>query len=122
QLQGNALQRALAGLDAAGIGQQRQAQAFESQQGRQLQAGAQLGQQQLAGQVAQLEAQLQNLQAQGLPRLVQQLGIDAGLQEFQRQQAQLMQLMQLMAGISVPSTAVLPGTPGSSGALGAFAG
>lgn len=122
QLQSNALQRALAGLGAAGIGQQRQAQAFENQQNRQLQAGAQLGQQQLANQVAQLEAQLRNLQAQGLPRLVQQLGIDAGLQEFQRQQAQLMQLMQLMAGVSVPSTTVLPGTAGSTGALGAFAG
>src|SRR5690606_7561135 len=93
QIAGNAFQRALAGLGAAGIGQQRQAQAFENQQNRQLQAGAQLGQQQLAAQVAQLEAQLRNLQAQGLPRLVQQLGIDAGLQEFQRQQAQLMQLM-----------------------------
>src|SRR5690606_23613554 len=129
QLPGMQLQNMLAAQQALGLpreiaqmGLGLQSQAFENQQGRQLQAGALLGQQQLANQVAQLEAQLQNLQAQGLPRLVQQLGINAGLQEFQRQQAQLMQLMQLMAGVSSPSTTVLPGTPGSSGALGAFAG
>lgn len=129
QLPGMQLQNMLAAQQALGLpreiaqmGLGLQSQAFENQQGRQLQAGAQLGQQQLAGQVAQLEAQLQNLQAQGLPRLVQQLGIDAGLQEFQRQQAQLMQLMQLMAGVSAPSTEVLQGTQGTSGALGAFAG
>src|SRR5690606_24835236 len=129
QLPGMQLQNMLAAQQALGLpreiaqlGLGLQSQAFESQQGRQLQAGAQLGQQQLANQVAQLEAQLRNLQAQGLPRLGQQLGTAAGLQECQRQQAQPMQLMQLMAGISSPTPAILPGTPGSPGALGAFAG
>lgn len=120
QITGNAFQRALAGLDAAGIGQQRQGQAFEQQQQRQLQAGSLFGQQQLAAQQARLQAQLQNLQAQALPRLIEQLGIDAGLQEFQRQQSQMMQLLQLMGGLTAPNTAVLPGTAGTPGALQNF--
>jgi hypothetical protein len=121
QLQNNALARALQGLDAAGTGQERQGAAFENQQNRQMQAGGALGQQQLAGQMAQLEAQMQNLQAQGLPRMIQQLGIDAGLAQFQQQQQQLLQLMQLMGGLASPNAAVLPGTAGTPGALQGFA-
>ncbi len=129
QMPGLQLQNQLAGLQALGLpreiaqmGLNQQSQAFENQQGRQLQAGSSIGQQGLAGQAAQMQAQLQNLQAQGLPRLIEQLGIDAGLQEYQRQQQQMMQLMQLMSGVSAPNTVALPGTPGSTGALGAFAG
>jgi hypothetical protein len=120
QMQGNALQRALAGLEAAGTGQERQGAAFEDQQNRQLQAGGELGQQQLAGQMGQLQAQLQNLQAQGLPRMVQQLGIDAGLQQFNQQQTQLLQLMQLMGGLTQGNSVVTPGTQASTGLAGAF--
>lgn len=120
QLTSNALQRALSGFEAAGTGQERAGQAFEQQQGRQLQAGAQLGTQQLANQTAQFEAQLQNLQAQGLPRLIEQLGIQGGLAEFERQRNELLQLMTLTGNLASGQQAVLPGTPGTPGALQSF--
>lgn len=100
QFSGNALQRALAGLDAAGTGQQRQGAAFENAANRQVDASSQLGSMNLQQQAQQLQAQLQNLQAQGLPRMVQQLGIDAGLNQFNQQQAQYMQLLQMMGGLT----------------------
>lgn len=122
QLSSNALQRALAGFEAAGAGQERAGQAFEQQQARQLQAGSQLGSQQLAQETAQLEAQLQNLQAQGLPRLIEQMGIEGGLAEFERQRNELMQLLATGGNLAAGQQAVLPGTSGTPGALQSFAG
>lgn len=127
QLTGNALQRALAGLGAAGTEQQRQGAAFESAADRQLNAGSALSQQNLAQQQAQLQAQLSNLQAQGLPRLIEQLGIEGGLTQyqnqlaqFQQQQSNLMQLYQLMGGLAQPTVATIGGTPGTQGLVQAW--
>lgn len=122
QLSSNALTRALAGLDAAGIESGRQGQAFESQQARQQAAGGQLGQQQLAQQQAQLQAQLSNLQAQALPRMIEQLGIQGGLAEFQRQQQMLLQMLGLGGNLAGGQPVVIPGSPGQVGAAQAFLG
>ncbi len=43
---------------------------------------------------------VQNLQAQALPRLIDQMGIEAGLQEFQRQTNALLQALQIATGAS----------------------
>lgn len=100
QFSGNALQRALSGLQAAGTGQERQGAAFENAANRQIDASGQLGQLNLQQQTQQLQAQMQNLEAQGLPRLVQQLGIEGGLAQYNQQQQQMMALMQLMSQTS----------------------
>jgi hypothetical protein len=100
QFSGNALQRALAGLNAAGTGAERQGAAFENAANRQVDASSQMGQLGLAQQQAQLQAQMQNLQAQGLPRMIEQLGIEGGLAQFNQQQQQMQQLMALMGQMS----------------------
>jgi len=50
----------------------------------------------------QLDSQIKNLQAQGLPRLIQQLGIDNGLQEFQTR------IQALLAALGVTQAATSP--------------
>ncbi len=54
-------------------------------------------------QAFQLQRQLETLQAQGLPRLVQELGIDRGIAEFNRQQAELLQGLELAVQASSPT-------------------
>ena len=120
QSQNDALQRALAGLGAAGTGQVRQGTAYENAANRQLQAGSALSGADLANQTAALQAQLQNLQAQGLPRMVQQQGIDAGLAQFNTQNQQLQQLLQLLGGVTNAGSATTAGTQASTGLAGAF--
>lgn len=102
--------------------QSRNLQGFEGAQSRQLQAGSLLSSGDLAQQQATLNAQLQNLQAQGLPRLIEQLGIQGGLAQFNQQQQNLLQLMQLIGSLSGPNTAVLPGQQGTQGAFQQFVG
>lgn len=121
QLSGNALQRALAGLQGVGTGQERQASAFENQADRQQSAAGQLGSLQLQQQQQQLEAALSNLQAQGLPRMISQLGIDAGLSQFDNQQRQIMDLMRMIGSLASPNSVLLPGTQGSGGLVGGIA-
>jgi hypothetical protein len=120
QFAGNSLQRALAGFQAAGTGAEREGAAYENAANRQLQAGSQLQSGQLASQAAQLQAQLQNLQAQGLPRMIEQLGIEGGLNQYNQQQQQMLQLLQLMGGITQAGTATTAGTQASTGLAGAF--
>lgn len=74
----------------------------------------------------QLETVLQGLEAQALPRLVEQFGIDRGLEEFRRREQQLMQALQLASGVAQPAPVMLPGQQATPGlvqqGLGAFAG
>lgn len=56
------------------------------------QAAVGLGQQEVQTTIA-------NLQAQALPRLIQQYGVDQGLAEFQRQSSMLLQTLQLIAQV-----------------------
>lgn len=62
------------------------------------------GQQQQAVPLQQAEVQttLNNLQAQALPRLIQQYGIDQGLQAFQQRTTQLLQLLATAGGMAQP--------------------
>lgn len=121
QFTGNALQRALAGLNAAGTEQTRQGTAFENAANRSVDASTTLGSQNLAQQQAQLQAQMQNLQAQQLPRLVQQLGIDGGLNQFNTQQQQLLSLLGLSAPLpNAGMQQYIPAYDGTTGAIGDF--
>jgi hypothetical protein len=63
---------------------------FEGERNRQQQA-VQLGQQEVSSLV-------QNLQAQGLPRLIEDLGIERGLAEFQSRTQSLLQALQIATG------------------------
>lgn len=79
--------------------------AYEGERGRQQQA-VQLEQ-------AEVDTTIKNLQAQALPRLIQELGIERGLQLFQTRTTQLLQALQLAAGIGQPVTGqVSQGTSG----------
>ena len=49
--------------------------------------------------------ELENLQAQGLPRLIEQRGLELGLQEFMDRRQQLMQLL----AVSAQTSGVVPG-------------
>lgn len=130
-------------LAAAGIEQGLSAQQLQSlglganvEQGmnqQQLQAALGQGQQQIqAAQTGanieqgmgqqQLQQMMANLEAQALPRLIEQMGLDRGLQEFQRQQAQLLQSLGIAGGLAAPTAATLPGTAGSPGALSGLLG
>lgn len=65
-------------------------QAFEAERGRQ-QESIQLGQQ-------EVQTMVQNLQAQALPRLVEDLGIERGLNEFQNRLQALLQALATASG------------------------
>lgn len=66
----------------------------------------------------QFDKLLSNLEAQALPRLIEELGIERGLAEFERQQGQLVQLLTLVGQLSSPTVAQTPGKTGSTGLLG----
>lgn len=96
--------------------------AFESERNRQQQA-IQLGQQ-------EVDTMIKNLQAQGLPRLIEDLGIERGLQEFQRRSETLIKALAIAAGAPIATqgnvqTATASSQqgiiPGLSGALSAVA-
>ncbi|MFC4353392.1 hypothetical protein ACFOW6_17755 [Fodinicurvata halophila] len=70
----------------------------------------------------QLENMIESLRASALPRIVEQQGIDAGVQEFQRRMDTLMRALEMTAGVSSPTVATQPGTPGTPGAIGPLAG
>lgn len=55
---------------------------------------------------AQLENVLAGLEAQALPRLVEQLGIDRGLEEFRRREAQLLEAIQTAGTLASPNIAI----------------
>jgi hypothetical protein len=68
--------------------------AYEQERGRQ-QQGVQLGQQ-------EVQSVITNLQAQALPRLVEQYGIDQGLTEFRNRLNILMQVLNAVGGVTRP--------------------
>lgn len=51
---------------------------------------------------AEVDSTVTNLQAQALPRLIQQLGIDNGLQLFQQRTQALLQILQTIGGVAAP--------------------
>lgn len=65
---------------------------------------AERGRQQEAIQLGQQEVQtaVQNLQAQALPRLIQELGIERGLAEFQQRTTALLQALSVATGGTAP--------------------
>lgn len=71
--------------------------AYESERGRQQEA--------VPLSRAEVEASVTNLQAQALPRLIQELGIDRGLQLFQLKTQSLLDILKTIAGVSSPTIA-----------------
>lgn len=71
--------------------------AYEGERERQQQA-VQLGQ-------AEVETTIKNLQAQALPRLIQELGIERGMQLFRERSQQLLDVLKLLAGVTAPAIA-----------------
>lgn len=92
------------------------AENFAAERARQLPA-AQLA----AGLDAQqLQSTLQGLQAAALPRMIEDLGIERGMQEFQRRVQVLLQALGAAGTLAQPQTQVLPGTPGQAGQAGSL--
>lgn len=120
------------------LAQRQQLGSQEFQQGRALQTQQELagrGQQldavsQAAGiDRQQLESVLANLEAQALPRMIEQLGIERGLEEFRRREEQLLQAIQLAGGLAGPNIAQrsvgrssASESPGLLGGFGSFVG
>lgn len=72
--------------------------------------------QQAAIPISQQEVQttITNLQAQALPRLIQENGIDRGIDLFKQQSQQLMQILSLLGGVTNPAIANQGQSTGSS--------
>lgn len=70
---------------------------YESERNRQTQA-AQLSQ-------AEVDTTIKNLQAQGLPRMIQQHGIELGMQLFQDNTKALLEVLKLIGGVTSPTIA-----------------
>lgn len=72
-----------------------------------------------AGQAAgidrqQLENTLATLEAQALPRMIEQLGIDRGMEEFRRREDQLLQALQMAGQLASPTVASVSRSTGTS--------
>lgn len=65
----------------------------------------------------QLENTLGILQAQALPRLIEEHGIERGIAEFNRQQNTILQALGLSGQLSSPTVVQQPGRPGVAGDL-----
>lgn len=84
--------------DAAGdIATNISAQAYDQERGRQQQS-IQLGQ-------GEVETLVTNLKAQGLPRLIEDMGVERGLAEFNSRMQSLMQALQVAAGSPISQIA-----------------
>jgi hypothetical protein len=98
--------------DALGdIGTRMASENFQQERTRQLQAASALP----GVDRAQLESLMAGLEAQALPRMIEQMGIDRGMAEFQRQQNQLLQVLAMATGAASPQPVSLPGTPAQPG-------
>lgn len=82
---------------SANIATNMSSQAYESERGRQQQA-IPLSQQ-------EVQSTISNLQAQALPRMIQENGIDRGISLFKDQTQQLMQILGILAGVTQPTIA-----------------
>lgn len=80
--------------------------AYESERGRQQQA-IQLGQ-------MEVDTMIKNLQAQALPRLIEDLGIERGIREYETRTQALMQLLGTLTAASAPNIATIQHAEGSS--------
>jgi hypothetical protein len=84
---------------AADIGTKLSYEAYNSDQGRRLEAA-----QSLPGISKQeIDTTISNLQAQALPRLIQEMGIERGLQEFQNRMANLLSVLGIAGGATQPT-------------------
>lgn len=79
------------------IATQMSSAAYEAERGRQ-QSAVQLDQ-------SQIDAAIKNFQAQALPRLIEQQGIEAGAATGQAQVNQFLQFLQTMGGVTSPALA-----------------
>lgn len=79
---------------------------YEAERGRQQEA-VQLSQQ-------EVETTIQNLQAQALPRLIQQYGIDQGLKEYQGRVQAVLEVLRTIAGVTAPVVASRSQSSGTS--------
>lgn len=101
-------------------------QNFENERQRQMQAASQAP----VIEAQQLDNMVKTAQAVALPRLVEQFGIDRGMEEFQRRIQTLLNALQIGGQVSQPSTVTMPGTEGTmgivptmvAGAAGSFGG
>lgn len=94
--------------------------AYESERGRQQQA-VQLSQQ-------EVDTTIKDLQAQALPRMIQDLGIERGIDLFKKQTTEVLQILGLLAGVTQPvianqssgesSRGIIPGITGLFGGGG----
>lgn len=104
----------------AGIGTNIAGQNFQAERTRQQQAA------ELAPKIdeQQFKRLVDGLREQALPRLIEQLGLDKGLAEFERRTQALLQALQLgvTAGAQQPQTAVFQPQPGTPGILGEILG
>lgn len=89
---------------------------YEAERGRQQQT-VQLSQQ-------EVDNTIKNLQAQGLPRMIQDLGIERGMAMFQANTQALLEALKLIAGVASPTIANQSQSTGSAeqtgGAAAAF--
>lgn len=104
----DAFSRALQATSALGLPReiadtalQRQSAAFESDQARQTEAANAIPQLERS----QVENVMTNLQAQALPRLIEELGIERGMTAFREQQASLLAILGLTGDVSSPTVA-----------------
>lgn len=63
---------------------------------------------------AEVDTTVKNLQAQALPRMIQDLGIERGLDEFKTRLDKLLQLLATVGGVAAPSIANLSTSTGAS--------
>lgn len=102
-------------MDALGdVGTQMAFQNFSEERDRQLQAAQALPELDQAT----MDRAIQGLEAAALPRMIEQMGIETGLGEFERRMNMLMRALQLGGQLGQPQTQVIPGSEGSSGLLG----
>ncbi len=92
--------------------------AYEAERGRQTEA---------IGQASQLTTQnlnsaIEGLRAAALPRLIEQFGLDKGLEEFRRRVDMILSALQSAGVLATPKTDVLPGTAATEGIGGELAG
>lgn len=137
QYASNALTRALSGLDALSLprdayqqmlsnqyealraGEALQSNAFaRALQG--LEAASGLDKLKLTADTAKLDFLLKNLQAQSLPRVIEQAGIDAALRQYNEDQNRRLSLMQLMGSLAT-SKPVTMNPPNTTSGLDSFA-
>lgn len=71
---------------------------FEAERGRQQEAAQALPQ--VTGQ--EVQNLIQNLQAQALPRMIEQAGIEGGLEQFNRSMSNLLQVLAVAQGTTAP--------------------